>query len=49
MFNTDNRELALLAAMRPITEQAQGTTRDFANAPHCQDPRPLPPSSVQRP
>ena len=33
VFNTDNRELALLAGMRPILSKAQWGTRDFANAP----------------
>jgi peptide/nickel transport system substrate-binding protein len=32
-FNTDNRELALLAGMRPILQKAQWDGRDFANAP----------------
>ncbi|MEM7520250.1 MAG: extracellular solute-binding protein [Pseudomonadota bacterium] len=32
-FNTDNRELALLAGMRPILSKAQWEGRDFANAP----------------
>lgn len=32
-FNTDNRELALLAGMRPILSKAQWQDRDFANAP----------------
>ncbi|MEP2642772.1 extracellular solute-binding protein [Roseobacter sp.] len=32
-FNTDNRELALLAGMRPILSRAQWEGRDFANAP----------------
>lgn len=32
-FNTDNRELALLAGMRPILSRAQWQDRDFANAP----------------
>ncbi|WP_458322205.1 extracellular solute-binding protein [Roseobacter sp. A03A-229] len=31
-FNTDNRELALLAGMRPILSRAQWEGRDFANA-----------------
>jgi peptide/nickel transport system substrate-binding protein len=31
-FNTDNRELALLAGMRPILSKAQWEGRDFANA-----------------
>nr|WP_254796915.1 extracellular solute-binding protein [Sulfitobacter albidus] len=32
-FNTPNRELALLAGMRPIISRAQWEGRDFANAP----------------
>jgi peptide/nickel transport system substrate-binding protein len=32
-FNTDNRELALLAGMRPILSRAQWDGREFANAP----------------
>lgn len=32
-FNTDNRELALLAGMRPILSRAQWNGKDFANAP----------------
>lgn len=32
-FNTENRELALLAGMRPILSKAQWEGRDFANAP----------------
>ena len=32
-FNTDNRELALLAGMRPILSKAQWEGRDFATAP----------------
>ena len=32
-FNTDNRELALLAGMRPILSKAQWQGKDFANAP----------------
>ncbi|QFT59878.1 Heme-binding protein A precursor [Sulfitobacter sp. THAF37] len=32
-FNTDNRELALLAGMRPILSKAQWEDKDFANAP----------------
>ncbi|WP_436399361.1 extracellular solute-binding protein [Roseobacter sp. S98] len=32
-FNTENRELALLAGMRPILSRAQWEGRDFANAP----------------
>ncbi len=32
-FNTDNRELALLAGMRPILSKAQWEGKDFANAP----------------
>ncbi len=31
-FNTDNRELALLAGMRPILSKAQWDGKDFANA-----------------
>ncbi len=32
-FSSDNRELALLAGMRPILSRAQWDGRDFANAP----------------
>lgn len=32
-FNSDNRELALLAGMRPILKKAQWEGKDFANAP----------------
>ncbi|MFT6674275.1 MAG: peptide/nickel transport system substrate-binding protein [Sulfitobacter sp.] len=32
-FNSDNRELALLAGMRPILSKAQWQGKDFANAP----------------
>lgn len=32
-FNTDNRELALLAGMRPILSKAQWEGKDFADAP----------------
>ncbi len=32
-FNTENRELALLAGLRPILSKAQWEGRDFANAP----------------
>lgn len=32
-FNTPNRELALLAGLRPIVSKAQWEGRDFANAP----------------
>lgn len=32
-FNADNRELALLAGMRPILSKAQWEGREFANAP----------------
>lgn len=32
-FNTENRELALLAGMRPILSKAQWEGREFANAP----------------
>ncbi|MEW9921865.1 extracellular solute-binding protein [Marimonas sp. MJW-29] len=32
-FNTANRELAMLAGMRPILSKAQWEGRDFANAP----------------
>ncbi len=32
-FNTENRELALLAGMRPILNRAQWEGKDFANAP----------------
>ena len=37
-FNTDNRELALLAGMRPILSRAQWAGRDFANAPLAEVP-----------
>ena len=37
-FNTDNRELALLAGMRPILSKAQWEGRDFANAPLAEIP-----------
>ncbi|XDB00256.1 extracellular solute-binding protein [Sulfitobacter sp. LCG007] len=37
-FNTDNRELALLAGMRPILSKAQWEGRDFANAPISEIP-----------
>ncbi|MFK7835667.1 MAG: extracellular solute-binding protein [Sulfitobacter sp.] len=32
-FNADNRELALIAGLRPILSRAQWEGRDFANAP----------------
>ncbi|MEO0936704.1 MAG: extracellular solute-binding protein [Pseudomonadota bacterium] len=32
-FNTDNRELALIAGLRPILQKAQWEGRDFPNAP----------------
>ncbi|NNE53133.1 MAG: ABC transporter substrate-binding protein [Sulfitobacter sp.] len=32
-FNLENRELALLAGMRPILKKAQWEAKDFANAP----------------
>ena len=32
-FNADNRELALMAGMRPILSKAQWEGKDFANAP----------------
>lgn len=32
-FNTDNRELALIAGLRPILQKAQWEGRDFADAP----------------
>ncbi|MEP5731835.1 MAG: extracellular solute-binding protein [Sulfitobacter sp.] len=32
-FNTENRELALIAGLRPIISRAQWEGRDFANAP----------------
>tara|TARA_R110002049_G_scaffold23545_10_gene83699 strand:+ start:85375 stop:87195 length:1821 start_codon:yes stop_codon:yes gene_type:complete len=32
-FNSDNRELALLAGLRPVLSRAQWEGRDFANAP----------------
>ncbi len=37
-FNTQNRELALLAGMRPILSKAQWEDRDFANAPLAEIP-----------
>ena len=37
-FNTDNRELALLAGMRPILSRAQWEGRDFAGAPLAEIP-----------
>ena len=37
-FNEDNRELALLAGMRPILSKAQWEGRDFANAPLAEIP-----------
>ncbi|WP_299963024.1 extracellular solute-binding protein [uncultured Roseobacter sp.] len=37
-FNADNRELALLAGMRPILSRAQWEGRDFANAPLAEIP-----------
>lgn len=37
-FNTDNRELALLAGMRPILSKAQWEGKDFANAPLSEIP-----------
>ena len=37
-FNTDNRELALLAGMRPILSKAQWEGKDFANAPISEIP-----------
>ncbi|MGJ8617426.1 MAG: extracellular solute-binding protein [Sulfitobacter sp.] len=37
-FNTDNRELALLAGMRPILSKAQWQGKDFANAPLAEVP-----------
>ena len=37
-FNTDNRELALLAGMRPILSKAQWEGKDFANAPLAEIP-----------
>ena len=37
-FNTDNRELALLAGMRPILSKAQWQGKDFANAPLSEIP-----------
>ena len=38
VFNTDNRELALLAGMRPILSKVQWEGRDFANAPLAEIP-----------
>ncbi|AXI48883.1 ABC transporter substrate-binding protein [Sulfitobacter sp. SK012] len=37
-FNTDNRELALLAGMRPILSRAQWEGQDFQNAPISEIP-----------
>lgn len=37
-FNTQNRELPLLAGMRPILSKAQWEDRDFANAPLAEIP-----------
>lgn len=37
-FNSENRELALLAGMRPILSRAQWEGRDFANAPLSEIP-----------
>lgn len=37
-FNTDNRELALIAGMRPILQKAQWDDKDLANAPITQVP-----------
>ncbi|MBO9431477.1 extracellular solute-binding protein [Sulfitobacter sp. R18_1] len=37
-FNSDNRELALLAGMRPILSKAQWEGQDFANAPLSEIP-----------
>lgn len=37
-FNEDNRELALLAGMRPILSKAQWDGKDFANAPLAEVP-----------
>ncbi|MDW4497812.1 extracellular solute-binding protein [Sulfitobacter sp. D35] len=37
-FNTDNRELALLAGMRPVLSKAQWEGEDFANAPIAEIP-----------
>lgn len=37
-FNTDNRELALLAGMRPILSRAQWEGKDFAGAPLAEIP-----------
>ena len=37
-FNTDNRELALLAGMRPILSKAQWEGKEFANAPLAEIP-----------
>lgn len=37
-FNTENRELAMLAGMRPILSKAQWEGRDFANAPLAEIP-----------
>ena len=37
-FNTDNRELALLAGLRPILSKAQWQDKDFANAPLSEIP-----------
>lgn len=45
-FNTDNRELALLAGLRPILSRAQWEGRDFANAPLSEVPLGSGPYSV---
>ncbi len=37
-FNTQNRELALLAGLRPILSKAQWAGKDFANAPLSDSP-----------
>ncbi|MEM1074888.1 MAG: extracellular solute-binding protein [Pseudomonadota bacterium] len=37
-FKTENRELALLAGMRPVLSKAQWEGRDFANAPLAEIP-----------
>ena len=37
-FNTENRELALLAGMRPILSRAQWEGKDFTNAPLAEVP-----------
>lgn len=47
-FNTDNRELALLAGMRPILSKAQWEGKDFAAAPLADIPLGSGPYTVTR-